>query len=131
MNKQAIIDSINKSLSHDPAAKRACLHIYDYLLTCEADNLKYITFNNLREISSANDSVLFKAINYLTGQSLNLLSIGYEYISGNEIYTLTEEDIDSILTDDVLYLDGYPVNDWKEKTFIFFYASKELEPPLK
>ncbi len=131
MNKQAIKDSINKSLSHDPAAMRACLTIYDYLQNNEIKNLNYITFNNLREISRVKDNVLFKAINYLTGQSLPLLSIGYEYVYENEIYTLTEEDVGSILKDDVLFLDGYPVNDWKEKTFIFFYASKELEGLLK
>jgi len=103
------------------------LYVYDYLQNCKTDHLKHITINDLRNASCADDVVLFKVINYLTGQSLPLLSIGYEYIVGNEIHLLDEEEVDSILKDDVLYFDGYPVKNWKENTFIFFYANKELE----
>jgi len=127
MKRQEIVDNIHSHLSYNRELEDVCIHIFCYLIKEDPEELKYITYNNLKEAANADSNVVYDAITYLTGKEISLLSVGYEYIDGDEIHQLSPEEINHIHNKKSFYYDGYPISNWESKIFIYFYASDLLK----
>lgn len=124
MNKQEMKDIIQHSFATDSKVGFACMNIYHYLLNEDLDNLKYITFNDLQKVSNVDQSILYEAITYLSGEKAPILSIGYEYIDGDDIFEISQDELSKIYSEGTFYFDGKPVLNWQSKVYIYFYASE-------
>lgn len=127
MKKQEIIENINKHLAYNRELKDVCMHIFCYLINENPEDLKYITINNLKKAAEIESNIIYDAISYFTGERVSLLSVGYEYIDGDDVYTLSTSDIKELRTNKCFYHDGYAIENWESKIFIYFYASKLLK----
>jgi len=105
----------------DKQALRACVLIIDFLEKSDRESLRFITFNTLKqEVSSENESVIFRAATYLTSENAHLLDINFIYSKGDYNEELSRAEVIEANETGVLYISGRPITNFSSDIHIYF-----------
>lgn len=119
---------VDAELCYDVEAKCACHSILSFLEENPIETLKHIHFLTLKnKINTNNNSLVFKAANYLSGDSLKILKVGFEYIEEDNYEEITPEEYTEIESTKKYYYDGKPVLNYENKIFIYFSLNTASE----
>jgi len=121
--KQKIVDKIYKDWGKS-LQSQICISIIDYVDNYPAEKLSYITYGSLRNLLKLplSDQILIDSVQYLCGERVSALSIGFELIEGEDTYILDNLSVkDAARTGELIHPEkGDPVDNYKEKVFMFF-----------
>lgn len=107
-----------------------CIQVVDYLVGQPIKSLQRLSFNALAEATGAESLDEFSpVIRYLTGASLPVLELRFEFIDGDVIVRLDSEVVARARKAQVLHHPetGAVVPDFESKIFLYFAVSAEGE----
>ncbi|ANJ93397.1 hypothetical protein [Serratia plymuthica] len=123
-----VYERIEIDLGVDPETTHACRSVLNYLFDADRpkENLNHISFIRLKTaIETNDDSLVIKVVRYLSGESLPIINIEFEFIDGNFIEQLSLENVRITQAEDKYYHPetGDPVEDFESKIFMYFSLS--------
>jgi hypothetical protein len=93
----------------------------------------HITLQLIRQIGSKNhlkfgDAEIVRALTFLSGDSVQVLSTGFEFVDDDEsVHLLTNDQLSEILSDSINPLSGEVDPYIKEKVTMFFFLTEEAQ----
>ncbi|MBD2816265.1 hypothetical protein ID850_16270 [Xenorhabdus sp. Flor] len=133
ISRAQIIEQINIDLSFDAEIRCACHSIIEYIFSSNRENLKHIAFFKIKTvINTNNDSTVIKTMRYLSGESLPIFDICFEFIDGEYIEQINLDLLISSQSENKFYHPetGELVDNFESKIFMYFSLSNygfELE----
>lgn len=126
-NKEIIKNQILEDWGDKPQSQ-VCFSILDYLLRVPIMKLSHITYGSLRKVvdKKFQDSDVLIAIQYLSGDRTKLLDVEFELIDDNDdSFPLPNSEVKlAEETGKLIHPErGEPVNNYKDKVFMYFKPS--------
>lgn len=93
----------------------------------------HITLHLIRQIGIKNhlkfgDAEIVRALTFLSGDSVQVLSTGFEFVDDDEsVHLLTNDQLSEILSDSINPLSGEVDPSIKEKVTMFFFLTEEAQ----
>jgi hypothetical protein len=116
---------VSEDFRENDPVRVACSNIAKYIFSSSKDQLQHLTFGMLRKAAGLDDtenSILHRAISYLTGERANLLIVGYEFIDDDLEHEMQPDEVDHFLREGkfVHPITGELVENCAEHIYIFF-----------
>lgn len=128
MLKDTIIQRIYEDLK-DERQSKICTKVLEYLLN--TPKLCHITYGSIKIVINSNytDAEILKAVQYLCGDSTNLLETGFEFIENEEHYQISKDQV-KFAQDTGIFVHpqtGEMIDNYKEKVFMYFKPSSLIK----
>ncbi len=129
INKEVVIKRIISDWKHDSEAIKFLTNLTEYLFRNKNQQL-HLTYRSIANITGSNS---FKKntelTNYLTGIRVPLLKLKLEYINGNNVWDIEDEDLYLAITlGEVVHPEsGELIQDAANHLFPYFVLSGEIK----
>jgi len=127
MHRELAIRTIQEDLSTFPELLAACLAILDYICAQPEQNLRHITYGALTKATKLEDiNYVVQASRYLIGARVPILDLEFEFIDGDLIEQIPQEDVSEAMNKGVFYhpVTGERVENFDHMLYSYFKVSQ-------
>ena len=127
MKMDEAIEIIADDIS-DTSLRTACIRLARHLYV-HWRHIHHLTFTRLGELMELDDTEdLLKATQYLCGVRINLLSIRFELIDGDDAYEISSAELAEARKSKMLIHPetGYPINNFEKIVFPYFVPGSSV-----